>query len=149
MQKGHPSVDVLAQRLLVTLSPRSVCHLFAACDQSILKVALAEERRALDLRARKTIRSITNSPLATVKSTISFPESGSCLMWSLPSIASSRCIRVNLSRLSEAPPRSCTCWGSWVACTRSPRAGFLYSNITELEITKPSQATCKVTKPTS
>jgi hypothetical protein len=54
VQEGHPPMDVLAQRLLITLSPWPACHLFAAGDQSILKVALAEERRALDLQWRRS-----------------------------------------------------------------------------------------------
>ncbi|RZF40192.1 hypothetical protein LSTR_LSTR012446 [Laodelphax striatellus] len=64
---------------------------------------------------------------------------------SLSSIDSSLCSRVNLRRFSLAAPSLTT--------PRPPLgsalAAILYSNATELEITKPSQATCSEARPTS
>lgn len=71
--------------------------------------------------------------------------SGSCFICSRSSIASSRWRRVNFKRLSLLLRSSL---GS-KADARSSLAGFLYSNITELDMTKPSQATWSEASPTS
>jgi len=71
--------------------------------------------------------------------------SGSCFICSRSSIASNRWRRVNFNRLSLLLLSSL---GSQ-ADARSSLAGFLYSNITELDMTNPSQATWSEASPTS